>query len=81
MSSFKVVISVSKECNLCGECIKYCPTDVFELSDNKLVIHQERCIYCRGCEVLCPKKAIKVELLNEGLEIIIKEPLIKTENT
>jgi len=77
VSNFKVVIKVTSKCNLCGECVKYCPTNTFEIINNELVIHQERCIYCRGCEVLCPNKALKVELLNEGLEITIKEPLTK----
>ena len=71
----KVKIRVSEECNLCGLCVKYCPTDVFEVGLSGLRIHDERCIYCRGCEVLCPKKAIELHPTDEGLVIEIRKSL------
>ena len=73
---FKVKISVSKECNLCGLCVKYCPANVFEIVNGELVVHEDRCIYCKGCEPLCPQSALRVKLLDEGLSIEIHKSLL-----
>jgi len=73
---FKIKIVVSDSCDLCGLCVKYCPTNVFNIIDNKLEVREERCIYCKGCEPLCPQKAIKVKMLDEGLRIEIHKSLI-----
>jgi len=72
----KVRITVSSDCDLCGLCVRYCPTDVFSIVGGKLEVRSERCIYCKGCEPLCPKKAIKVQLLDEGLRIEVHKALI-----
>ena len=67
----KVRVSIDKgRCTKCLECVKYCPTSVFTVKDNDIVVKEELCIYCKGCEVLCPTKAIRLECLDEGLEII-----------
>jgi len=69
LSRLKVVIKVGPSCNLCGICEEYCPVGVFEVSDGALHVRQELCIYCKGCEILCPAKAIEVVAIAEGLEI------------
>ena len=48
-----------------GACIEVCPTNVFdwqgEGGDKKALPSRERdCIYCFGCEAVCPKFAIMV---------------------
>lgn len=66
----RVRVRVTDDCTLCGECVRYCPGDVFEIVSGKLVIREEGCIYCRGCELLCPARAIRLEALDDGLKII-----------
>jgi NAD-dependent dihydropyrimidine dehydrogenase PreA subunit len=48
-----------------GACIEVCPVNVFEWHgaglDRKAIPKRERdCIYCFGCEAVCPKSAIWV---------------------
>jgi NAD-dependent dihydropyrimidine dehydrogenase PreA subunit len=48
-----------------GACIEVCPVNVFEWHgegvDRKAIPTKERdCIYCFGCEAVCPKFAIRV---------------------
>lgn len=48
-----------------GACIEVCPVNVFDWygagADRKAMPARERdCIYCFGCEAVCPKFAIRV---------------------
>lgn len=48
-----------------GACIEVCPVNVFDWygcgADRKAMPIRERdCIYCFGCEAVCPKFAIRV---------------------
>ncbi|MCI0557160.1 MAG: ferredoxin family protein [Nitrososphaera sp.] len=48
-----------------GACIEVCPANVFDWQgsgdDRKALPVRERdCIYCYGCEAVCPKFAIRV---------------------
>ena len=59
---------VAVDFDLCvgdGACIDVCPVNVFdwhgEGADKKAMPSRERdCIYCFGCEAVCPKFAIRV---------------------
>lgn len=59
---------VAVDFDLCvgdGACIDVCPVNVFdwhgEGADRKAMPSMERdCIYCFGCEAVCPKFAIRV---------------------
>ena len=59
---------VAVDFDLCigdGACIEVCPTNVFDWQgagpDRKALPSRERdCIYCFGCEAVCPKFAIRV---------------------
>ncbi|GEM_PF-427498 len=78
----KVIVSVDEaSCNLCGTCVEICPTNVFAISEGRLRIESSRCIYCRGCEALCPKKAISLKALDEGLKILVKNAQTATQTT
>jgi NAD-dependent dihydropyrimidine dehydrogenase PreA subunit len=60
--------SVAVDFDLCigdGACIEVCPVNVFDWhgagADRKAMPARERdCIYCFGCEAVCPKFAIRV---------------------
>lgn len=59
---------VAVDFDLCvgdGACIEVCPVNVFEWRgegpDRKALPSKERdCIYCFGCEAVCPKFAIRI---------------------
>jgi NAD-dependent dihydropyrimidine dehydrogenase PreA subunit len=59
---------VAVDFDLCigdGACIEVCPVNVFDWQgtgdDRKAIPARERdCIYCFGCEAVCPKYAIRV---------------------
>jgi NAD-dependent dihydropyrimidine dehydrogenase PreA subunit len=59
---------VAVDFDLCvgdGACIEVCPVNVFDWqgsgADRKALPVRERdCIYCFGCEAVCPKFAIRV---------------------
>jgi NAD-dependent dihydropyrimidine dehydrogenase PreA subunit len=59
---------VAVDFDLCigdGACIEVCPVNVFDWQgagkDRKAMPARERdCIYCFGCEAVCPKYAIRV---------------------
>ena len=57
-------------CKGCMFCVDICPREVFKESKDKLnkkgyklaeVVHPEKCIECRKCEMICPDFAINVE--------------------
>jgi len=51
-----------KKCSACGECVKKCPKNVFELKDKKLVVANPLdCHLCMACVDACAENAIKVE--------------------
>lgn len=74
-SDLKLTIRVSDDCNLCGLCEQYCPAGVFRVVDARLQVDESRCVYCKGCEILCPLKAIRVEALDEDLVVIRRTSL------
>jgi len=49
-----------KKCIGCMACIKFCSHKVYSKKKGKPVVtNKKACVYlCRGCEKICPKKAI-----------------------
>ena len=67
-------------CDLCGACIKICPTSAFKIEDKKFVYFIERCFGCGICPSYCHASALNMkdtkltpkETLNDMLLLGIK---------
>ncbi|MHC1605618.1 MAG: 4Fe-4S binding protein [Candidatus Methanofastidiosia archaeon] len=56
------VIVDEEKCNGCGECIDSCPSEVFEMVNEKAKpVRIEDCTACMLCETQCEAEAITVE--------------------
>jgi len=55
-------VEVDKEkCVGCEECVDVCPSDVFEMKDEKSdPVNAEECIGCESCIEVCESDAITV---------------------
>ena len=48
-----------EKCNGCGQCMEFCPVDVFEIKEDKSVpITPQNCSGCGTCIAVCNMKAI-----------------------
>lgn len=55
-------ITITKECDLCGECVKECPKKILKLLKKNLkVVDETICTLCNSCAEACEQKAITVE--------------------
>ncbi len=58
---YKVEID-PEECIGCGECEEICPSDVFELQDEKAApVNEMECLGCESCIVICEQNAITIK--------------------
>jgi NAD-dependent dihydropyrimidine dehydrogenase PreA subunit len=48
------------KCNNCMDCAEFCPHDVFEIRENKLIVkNPNNCVvFCRACALSCELDAI-----------------------
>jgi ferredoxin len=55
-----VKITVDKDkCVGCGECVDVCPSEVYELIDEKSEpVNADECVECCACVEACPEEAI-----------------------
>lgn len=52
----------SNKCEGCGECVDVCPSEVFEMQDDKSVpVNADECLGCESCVEVCEAGAITVE--------------------
>jgi ferredoxin/uncharacterized protein (DUF302 family) len=80
---FGKYLITTDSCNLCGKCIRECPTGNISIS-NEIIIFENKCTFCMRCVYICPEKAISNKYMNlfvikEGFNIqnVIDNPEIK----
>ena len=58
--AFQVEVDADK-CIGDEECVEVCPTDVFEMQDDKaVVVNGDECLGCESCIEVCEQDAITV---------------------
>jgi NAD-dependent dihydropyrimidine dehydrogenase PreA subunit len=56
-----IELVVKDRCTACGQCVKVCPTNVFDISEGRPVIaRQDDCQTCFMCELYCAADALYV---------------------
>lgn len=64
-------------CNLCGACVKACPTDAISMTAKGIVTDKEKCILCMACTSICPQHA---RILPSPVQGMMKLMLGKLKN-
>jgi ferredoxin len=54
---------VDESCNLCGKCVRNCPTGNIRIEEEK-VVYDDKCGLCMGCVYICPQKSIHAKFMN-----------------
>lgn len=57
VKSYYPEVDMSK-CNLCGECGKFCRFNAIIPAKNRVIVFEESCHDCGGCEIVCKSRAI-----------------------
>ena len=57
------------QCHQCenAPCVKVCPVGALEKGTDSILMHEERCIGCKQCTMVCPFGAIQMKsVADEG---------------
>ena len=50
-----------KKCNLCGECVKICPVEIYQQKGDRVVLgNTGECSGCQSCISVCESQAITI---------------------
>ena len=63
------------DCDGCGVCVEFCPTDVLRIDENTLkpvARYIENCMTCYNCEFACPSKCISISPFRKVIPAIIE---------
>jgi DNA-directed RNA polymerase subunit D len=58
-----VIVISYDDCNNCLKCVNSCPRGILTISNNKVVVNEDKlleCSFCKICENVCSTSAIKV---------------------
>ena len=47
------------KCNYCGKCSEFCAYNAIAVVNRRVLVFPELCHSCKGCEIVCPKNAVK----------------------
>jgi len=74
-------VSINSNCNNCGDCIQFCPTDaLFRSSDLlSIYINSNRCIGCGICLDICKVDGVEIRKEIESIELLKPTKLIQFE--
>lgn len=49
-------------CQRCEVCVNKCPVDALYLENDKVKVDQDKCIFCGECQIICPTKAVRLQV-------------------
>ncbi len=54
-------ITIDKEkCTKCGLCVKDCPMNILEMTEEGANVKQDVCLFCGHCQAICPKNLFTI---------------------
>ncbi len=54
-------ITIDKDnCTKCGLCVKDCPMNILEMTNEGANVKQEVCLFCGHCLAICPKNVVSI---------------------
>ncbi len=64
-------ITIDKEkCTKCGLCVKDCPMNILEMTEESAKVKQDVCLFCGHCLAVCPKNAVSISgFEDEAIEL------------
>ncbi len=63
-------------CTLCEECIEACPMETIELSDDRVIVGESKCIGCGVCAHQCSEDAIVMKR-TESRQVFVPPPRVE----
>jgi ferredoxin len=51
----------AERCGYCGACVSVCPNCSLELTENKIIVKENKCDDCGRCTIICPLGAFYLE--------------------
>ncbi|MFF2480375.1 4Fe-4S binding protein [Paenibacillus sp. NPDC058071] len=74
-----IEILSEERCTSCNQCVRICPTNVFQKVENGIpvIARQSDCQTCFMCELYCPVDAIYVAPNADGLENVQESTVIE----
>lgn len=62
----KIPVSDKELCNGCRKCVEFCKFNALAYVKGRVIVFDEVCHSCGGCQLICPEKAISEKLKSIG---------------